>query len=364
MTRLASYLLVLILALPFRVQAQDQEGILEEDLSPNGNIAIGLLLPDRSHYKVVKAAELAIEEANQKGGFKQYHFELVIRTAEGFWGAGSKESVSLVYEDHVRAIIGSLDGRNGHLAEQVATKSHLTYIETFATEPTLSQAFVPWFMRVVPNDDQQSAVILNQILKEGGDKIGILSVETYDTRYALKSLTKTIAQNTGTAPLVITLDTTNIQQQKVIEQIISSQLDHLIIPFDAPYLKELIQGLGEQESDLRIYGTLHLTMGVESRESTWKAYEGMYMIGPHLDKDSYPSLPDSRSSYMFDAVNLVINAIHQVGTNREAITEYLSNSSYSKGVTGNITFDVLGNRLSVPPLLRIKNRVPQLINHP
>jgi ABC-type branched-subunit amino acid transport system substrate-binding protein len=74
-------------------------------------------------------------------------------------------------------------------------------------------------------------------------------------------------------------------------------------------------------------------------------------------------MPDSRSAYMFDAVNLVINAIHQVGTNREAITDYLSSSSYSKGVTGSITFDVLGNRLSVPPLLRIENRVPRLINY-
>ena len=329
----------------------------------NGHIAIGLLLPDHSQHDVINAAELAIEQANAAGGYMNQEFKLVIRTAEGFWGAGSKESVSLVYEDQVRAIIGSLDGRNGHLAEQVATKSHLTYIETYATDPTLSQAFVPWFMRVVPNDDQQSAVILNQIRKEGGDKIGILAVETYDTRYALKSLTKTIAQKTSMAPLVFNLDTTDIQQQKVMEQIISSQLDHLIIPFDAAYLKELILGLGELETDLKIYGTLHLTMGVESRESTWKAYEGMYMIGPILDRDSYPSLPDSRSAYMFDAVNLVINAIQQVGTNREAITDYLSSSSYSKGVTGSITFDVLGNRLSVPPLLRIENRVPRLINY-
>ena len=364
MSRLAPYLIFLILALSFRAPAQDPQGILEENLSPNGNIAIGLLLPDNSHRNVVKAAELAIEEANQKGGYKQHHFELVIRTAEGFWGAGSKESVSLVYEDQVRAIIGSLDGRNGHLAEQVATKSHLTYIETYATEPTLSQAFVPWFMRVVPNDDQQSAIILNQIRKEGGDRIGILSVETYDTRYAVRSLSKTIAQKTAMAPLVINLDTTDIQQQKVIEQIISSQLDHLIIPFDAAYLKELIQSLGELKPDLKIYATLHLTMGVESRESSWKAYEGMYMVGPLLDRDSYPSLSDSRSAYMFDAVNLVINTIHQVGTNREAITDYLSGSSYSKGVTGSITFDELGNRLSVPPLLHIENRVPRLIKHP
>jgi len=119
MTRLASSLLILMLVFPFRAPAQDQPDIPEEHLSPNGKIAIGLLLPDRSHWKVAEAATLAIEEANSKGGYKQHKFELVIRTAEGLWGAGSKESVSLVYEDHVRAIIGSLDGRNGHLAEQV-----------------------------------------------------------------------------------------------------------------------------------------------------------------------------------------------------------------------------------------------------
>jgi len=364
LTRLASYLLILILALPFNVPAQDKQGIPEENLSPRGNIAIGLLLPDHSHENVVKAAELAIEKANLRGGYKQQQFELAIRTAEGFWGAGSKESVSLVYEDHVRAIIGSLDGRNGHLAEQVATKSHLTYIETFATEPTLSQAFVPWFMRVVPNDDQQSAVILNQILKEGGEKIGILSVETYDTRYAVKSLTKTIAQRTGMAPLEIHLDSSKIQEQEVLEQIIGSELDHLIIPFDALYLKKLIQDLGELEPGLKIYGTLHLTMGMESRESSWEDYKGMYMIAPLVDRERKPSLPDSRSAYMFDAVNLVIHAIQQVGTEREAITEYLSDSSYSGGVTGNITFDVLGNRLIDPPLLHIENKVPQLIKKP
>ncbi len=84
--------------------------------------------------------------ANERGGFNGSPFKLVVRTTEGPWGAGSKESVGLVYEDEVRAIVGSLDGRNAHLAEQVVAKSHLVYMETKATDPTLSQAYVPWFL--------------------------------------------------------------------------------------------------------------------------------------------------------------------------------------------------------------------------
>ncbi|MCD4709814.1 MAG: ABC transporter substrate-binding protein, partial [Bacteroidales bacterium] len=275
-----------------------------------------------------------------------------------------------------RAIIGSLDGRNGHLAEQVATKSHLTYIETFATEPTLSQAFVPWFMRVVPNDNQQSAAILNQIGKEGGGTIGILSTEAYDTRYAVKSLTKAVVRETGIAPLVLDLETMTMNQREVIEKILNSEIEHLVIPFDADYLQDFIISLREVKPALKIYGTLHFTMGAENRNPHWDSYENVYMIAPgtmfnktgNEFRESYRkmfgSLPDSRSAYMYDAVNLVINAIHQAGTDRETITDYLSESEYSRGATGNISFDDLGNRQSIPSLILIKNGVPQLIQLP
>ena len=351
MTRLVPYLVILLLTLPFRAVSQEQ-------------IAIGLLLPDLSHTGIIEAAQLAIDQANAEPANKDQEFKLVIRTAEGFWGAGSKESVSLVYEDQVRAIIGSLDGRNGHLAEQVATKSHLTYIETYATEPTLSQAFVPWFMRVVPNDNQQALSILKQIEKEGGGKIAILSIETYDTRYAVKSLTKAVAGETGMAPLVLDLDTTGNIQGDVIEKILDSNIDHLVLPFDASYLKDLIMTLSVEKPDLKIYGTLHFSMGLENRKDSWDSYEGIYMVSPHLDRDKYSALPNSQSAYMYDAVNLVINAIQQVGCEREAITDYISKSDYSKGITGSISFDELGNRQGASTLIRIKHGVPQLIDHP
>lgn len=352
------------LTLPYRGVSQNRQQHPAEHPSENSYITIGLLLPDHSHTGVIGAAELAIERANSAGGYMSQEFRLVIRTAEGFWGAGSKESVNLVYEDHVRAIIGSLDGRNGHLAEQVATKSHLTYIETFATEPTLSQAFVPWFMRVVPNDNQQSTAILNQIGREGRGTIGILATEAYDTRYAVKSLTKAVVRETGMAPRVFDLETMTISQRVVVEKILSSEIEHLVVPFDADYLPDLIIALREAKPLLKIYGTLHFTMGVEKRGSIWKNYEGVCMVAPKLNREKHGSLPDSRSAYMYDAVNLVINAIHQVGTDRETITDHLSESEYSGGATGNISFDDLGNRQSVPPFILIKNGVPQLIQSP
>ena len=357
MTRLAPYFLLLALSLPFKGVSQDQ--------TENQSIAIGLLLPDRSQLDLHRAAEMAIEEANEEGGYNQQNFKLVIRTAEGPWGAGSKESVSLVYDDHVCAIIGSLDGRNGHLAEQVATKSHLTYIETFATEPTLSQAFVPWFMRVVPNDNQQSEAILECIRQNGGGRIAILSTENYDTRYAVRSLPKTVARETGCAPLVINVDSLGFHQRKITEKILSSKIDHLIVPFDAEMLSDLMVVLGELMPSLKIYGTLHFTMGAESRKIPWSQYEGISMIGPVYNViGTGTTLPDSRSAYLYDAVNLVILAIRRTGTGHEAITEYLSRMEHHEGITGPISFDELGNRKSKPVMVRIEQGQPIILETP
>jgi branched-chain amino acid transport system substrate-binding protein len=362
LTRLLPYLLILAWNLPFRAEAQNNQQTPEGQVPGNDPVTIGLLFTDHSYPVVIKAAERAIEVANATGGYMNREFRLVIRTAEGFWGAGSKESVSLVYEDHVCAMIGSLDGRNGHLAEQVAAKSQLTYIETYATEPTLSQAFVPWFMRVVPNDDQQSAIIVRQIKKDGGGKIAILSRETYDTRYAVRSLTKAVARETGKSPLLIEMDEASEQQRPVIDKILNNEIEHLVIPYHAAYLKDMITSLKRLNPALTIYGTLHFTMGEEKRGPEWIRYEHVYMIAPLFISERNSFLSDSRSAYMFDAVNLVINAIKQVGTDRQAITNYLSDSEYPGEATGSISFDEMGNRQSMPILVRIEKGIPHQVN--
>ena len=352
LTRFFSYFLILATFFPLDGLSQDTRE----------QITIGLLIPDQAHMDIAAAAELAIKEANMEGAYKGSEFKLQVRTAEGFWGAGSKESVNLVYEDQVRAIIGALDGRNGHLAEQVATKSHLTYIETYATEPTLSQAFVPWFMRVVPNDNQQSELISQQIKKDGGTGVIILSNGSYDCRYAVRSLTKTMAQKAGISPQVISLDPGNPKLNEITGKIAAGEADHLIIPFAAPFHGQLVRMLRDRHPDLKIYGTLHFSFGVERRKEAWKPYEGMYLLGPLINKQASASLSGSHAAFLYDAVNLVIHAIRQVGTEREAITGYISGSNLSNGATGSITFDKLGNRTDAARLYRIRNGVPQLIN--
>ncbi len=68
--------------------------------------------------------------------------------------------------------------------------------------------------------------------------------------------------------------------------------------------------------------------------------------------------PGVSAAYAYDGMNLILEAIHTAGTEREAIREFLSGIEYLKGVTGSIPFDELGNRTGSARLTRIQDGQP------
>jgi branched-chain amino acid transport system substrate-binding protein len=248
------------------------------------------------------------------------------------------------------------DGRGAHLTEQVVAKTHVPYIECLATEPTLSQAFVPYFFRMVPNDDQQAEAILELIKEKGDGKICILSNETYEARYAVRSLVKAAALKTGQAPLVIDVDSLGKDQNRIIDRIRQSGVKHLIIPFDADGNRDLLVSLKKELPSVNTYGTLHFTTGAEIRKVPWRDYEGMYMVsvGPTWMGNKYV-WGVSRISSSSDALNLVIQAIREVGTDCEAIIDYLAKIKANGYHSGPISFDELGNRTRKPVFSKIQD---------
>ena len=290
------------------------------------SLKIGLLVPGINFPEITQAAEQAIETANEAGGYYGIPFQLVIRSTEGPWGAGSKESVSLVFEDRVIAYIGWLDGRNAHLAEQVAAKSHLVYLETRASEPTLSQAYVPWFFRIIPNDNQQAKELVDRVGSAEISRVAILTDGSYDTRYAIKSMIQETARLSGAAPRVIETGPGSPGPADIAERLRNEKIRHLIVPFHSETSGDLIRLLNNNGSEIRIHRTLASVPGAET--------------------DKHGVHPE----YITDAVLLLINAVQEGGPDREAVRKYLEDCRY-KGITGTIEFDAMGNRKNFSAIL-------------
>ncbi len=338
------------------------------------SVNIGLLVPDRSFTEVIQAAELAIGQANLRPGMNSKHFELVVRTTVGPWGAGSKESVNLVYEDKVMAILGSLDGRNAHLAEQVATKSHITYLETRATDPTLSQAFVPWFFRCIPNDDQQSEAILELIQEKGGGRMAVLSTGEYDPRMAAKSLTRISARRGYASPKIFMIDPDLSHIEPLIVQITNMNIRHLVVTVHSMATLEIIGRLKRSNPEMLVYGTHSFTAGMDHKNSDCNSYEGMMMISDgnqftatgtefrNAFRNKYGYLPGVSASCAYDGMNLILVSILNTGTDREAIKDYLSEIQFKDGATGSISFDEFGNRTGKFGFIQILDGKPVLLD--
>src|SRR5664279_4302228 len=173
----------------------------------DSTVKIGLLIQDNNTLAAKYGAEMAIHNANQTGGFKGKKFQLLTRSMEGPWGTGSKQAVDLIDKENVCALMGSHDGRNAHLVEQVSAKERIVFLSAWASDPTLAQAFVPWYFTCVPNDLQQADALIEEIYnKRKIDKTVAISDNSYDSKLALDSFIKRIKITGKTDPVQFSYD--------------------------------------------------------------------------------------------------------------------------------------------------------------
>lgn len=345
---------------------------------PPKEIRIGLLLPkppeeDPLALAAKQGAELAVMIANQQGGYHGRSFKLFIRTADGLWGAGSKETVKFVYDDEVTAVITAVDGRNAHLAEQVATKSQLVQIATRATDETLSQAFVPWFFRVVPNDKQQALALIDEISgNHGSGEVSLVYEDVYDHRMAAETFGKLAAGKGLKMGEMIGLNETNVNSSFPG---IDRKTAAVVISGTYEWAKPVLEEIKKSYPKTQVYGLLSMTADGKIGTGFSTGIEGGIFIAskfcyttPGQDfkkayQDQYGHIPSPAASYAYDGTNLLIEAIRQAGPDREKIREVISKTSYAQGATGPIQFDEHGNRISPVFMVRMIKGHPVIL-HP
>lgn len=337
----------------------------------NDTIKIGLLIQNNESLAAKHGVELAIRSANEKKGLYGRKFQVVVRSMEGPWGTGSKEAESMVFDKRVFAIIGSHDGRNAHLVEQVVAKTHISYISARATDPTLSQAFVPWFFSCVPNDIQQAALLTEEIYHTKDLKKAIIvSDNSYDANQAVKSLLKKIKEEGISEPERYTTNNSEKDIRNIVDQLKKAGNIDCIIFFGHPdFVREFIGLISFQKINLPIYCSLFSVTDKElsyakflQSEKIVRVSSGFYLRASGIAfieefKKVYGNEPTEDAAYAFDSANLIIKAILSAGYDREKVKCELAKIHY-EGVTGSIEFDDKGNRIGEAGLVEMRNGKP------
>ena len=77
---------------------------------------------------------------------------------DGQWGTAGNDAVILVSERHVDAIIAPSDGATSHLILQVSGRTRVP-VASICSDSSITDAGVPWVVRVVPRTDQEAEAL-------------------------------------------------------------------------------------------------------------------------------------------------------------------------------------------------------------
>ncbi len=338
-------------------------GQAQGDVNTNNPIKIGLLIQNSSSVEAQNGAELALDEVNSNGGFNGKKFELVIKNMEGPWGTGSKQAVDMIFKDEVLAIVGSHDGRNAHLVEQATTKSNVCFVSAWSGDPTLSQAFTPWFFNCVPNHNQQAEMLAMEIRKNRYGNLTLVTDNNYDARSAFRSFVNSILKEGSVKPMTIVLENSDYDVKEICSMITGRNTDCLVLFTEPVKAEKIICGLKEINFSTRIYGSLDLLGESSPLYDYPEALEDLLLVTSgkwYLHEKSefavkffsrFNIWPTAAAAYSFDAMKVVLQAVIKARGIRDAVMEALMSSDYS-GATGTIKFDEKGNRISTNGLMQ------------
>jgi branched-chain amino acid transport system substrate-binding protein len=333
-------------------------------------INIGLLIQDSKLLSAKYGAEMAIAKANAGGGLNGVPFHLEVLSMEGPWGTGSKQAVDLIFQKDVVAILGSNDGRNAHLVEQVAAKTRVVFVSAWSGDPTLAQAFVPWYFNCAPDYLQQADVLITEIYTHNKLKlVAAVADSSYDSKLALESLRKRLKFSGKPEPAAFYYETSVQKLITLTDNIIKSGAGGIVLFCQPEASLKIINQVKLRNPSISIFGALSVMSEHEFNDQEWKSLENTVLINSgqwftsagqafrEEFRKKYGYNPGPVAAYSYDGMNIIIKALKNAGTTREEIQKYLKTNTFT-GVTGTIVFDDKGNRTGETGMMRVKDGIP------
>ncbi len=299
------------------------------------------------------AATLAIEQANQQGGYNGKPFRLVARWSDDPWSGGAAKVTQMVYEDQVWAILGGIDGPTTHVAEQVATKAWLPIVCAASSDRTSHSAMVPWMFSLLPGDPRQAPMLVREIARATSPQtLVVLASEDHDSRRFLAELNRSLSAQGLTPQFQFTFRESDQADSQLLHRTMAVQPTTVLLIADARSSGQLVR-------QLRAAGFAGTIVGGPScgrrafLEEAQTAAKGvlfplLQQSGPGYEKfvaayrTRFQQEPDFAASNTYDAARLLVAAIDRGGLNRVRIRDALRQLSPWEGVAGRVQWDPLG----------------------
>lgn len=326
-------------------------------------VKIGVLAPmERSHEgyigrPILWGAQVAIDEANEQGGYKGIPFELVIRNDTGLWGASANEIVAFSYQDSCWAVIGTVDGANTHIAIRVALKTELPVMNVGDTDPTLVETKIPWVFRNIADDRQMAYSLAHYVYKEKGHRrVAIVRADNRYGRFGVGEFRAASDRLGLSAPIEINYEVAYTQVnpdfEVQIDRLRRVAPDAVILWADAEPAGHLLKRMRQEGLDMPVYACDRVVHADFLRLAEGAA-DGVVAAYPYDPDADIPALkafkrtygkrfgrqPSVYATHSYDGAWMLVEAIREGGLNRYRIRDALAAIERYQGITGEIVMD-------------------------
>jgi branched-chain amino acid transport system substrate-binding protein len=329
--------------------------------------------------RMLHGAQLAIEEANARGGYGGKPFKLMLHndydnwqakavygedrpTDPTIWGSSSNEAVKMVYDDQDWAIFGSISSESTHIILRVALRAEIPIVNSASTDPTIPETYIPWYFTDLQDDRVQCLTLARRIYTELGLKrVAILRVNSRYGRFGVLKL-RDAARRLG-HPIVIEQKYTpgDADFSKQLKVIGSSRADAIVLWADEAQAAGILKQMRAAGMKQRVFGA-YRTLGPQLLADAGAAAEGFEAVFPydptrsdakwtdfnHRFESRFKEKPEQFASLAYDAMNALLDSICKAGLNRARIHDALANIERYDGVTGPMVFDP--NQKNVAPM--------------
>ncbi len=302
---------------------------------------------------MLRGAQLAIDEANEKGGYtkRQIPFELVVSNDNGLWGASGNEIIKQAYKDKVWAILGTIDGANTHIAIRVALKVEIPMMNSGDLDPTLMETNIPWIFRCVGDDRQLSYILVDYLYKKCKfERIGVIRASNRYGRFGVREIrdgsrrmghpiATEMAYTLGTEDFGLQLERlreANVEAivhwgdaedgAMILNQMRAAGMNQPYFACDRCVADEFVKIAGDNAEGV-ICG---FPWNPQRKDEKLDAFRTAF-------EQRFGEAPDTYAAHAYDGMNMFIWAVQTAGLNRAKIRDVLA---YRKepwpGVTGDI----------------------------
>ena len=366
--------------------------IPDPDLKDLTEIRIGFLGPiDKNPEQIfgqrmLNGAQLAVDDANARGGYCGKPFKLLPRndydnwqakavygderpTSQEIWGAASNQAVKMVYDDQDWAIFGSISSESTHILLRLALRAEIPIVNSASTDPTIPETYIPWYFTDLQDDRVQANTLARHIYDELKLKrVALLRVNNRYGRFGSPKF-KDASQRLG-HPLALEqrfpAETTDFRRE--LRAIEDSRVDGIVLWTDQAQTAMILKQMHELGMKQKVFGSYRtigddliaqagdVAEGFEAvfpydasrTDARWQKFKGDYAL-------KYREKPEQFASLAYDAMSVLLSSICEAGLNKARIMDALAQVYEYDGVTGHMVFDTNSKNIAPMYLARVHN---------